>query len=116
MTTPISVDSHFEDKAPEVKATYDRLLAVLRLFGPVREVPRKTSIHLEKTSGFAGIHPRKKFFNLEFRTNYKISDPRIVKRQRLATRHYEYTVKMQCANDVDDQLLNWLRDAYDLCG
>ena len=68
-------------------------------------------IHLEKNSGFAGVHPRKGYFNLEFRTDYKIDDPRIVKQQQLSARRYEHTVKLERESDVDEQLLKWLKDA-----
>jgi hypothetical protein len=52
----------------------------------VREAPKQTSNHLEKNGGFAGVHPRKSYFNLEFRTDYKIDDPRVVRQQQLSAR------------------------------
>jgi hypothetical protein len=110
----VSVDSHFVDKAPEMKVTYDRLLTELRKFGTVKEAAKQTSIHLEKNSGFAGVHPRKSYFNLEFRTDYKIDDPRIIKYQQLSARRFEHTVKLEKVGDVDEQLLKWLKDAYEL--
>ena len=88
-----TVDGHFTGKPPELKATYDRLLVGLRTFGPVREAAKQTSIHLEKNSGFAGVHPRKNYFNLEFRTDYKIDDARITRQQQLSARRFEHTDK-----------------------
>ncbi len=114
MSSEITVNSHFTDKAPQLKAAYDRLLSELRKFGDVREAAKQTSIHLEKNSGFAGVHPRKSHFNLEFRTDYKIEDPRITRTQQLSARRYEHTVKLAQESDVDDQLLTWLKDAYEL--
>jgi uncharacterized protein DUF5655 len=110
----LSVDEHFSGKARQLKATYDRLLAGLRAFGPVREVPKQTSIHLEKNSGFAGVHPRKNAFNLEFRTDTKIESPRIIRQQQLSARRFEHTVKLEKETDVDNELLGWLKDAYEL--
>ncbi len=114
MSEPVSVDSHFEGKAPQLKAAYDRLLTALRRLGPVREAAKQTSIHLEKNSGFAGVHPRKSHFNLEFRTDYAIDHPRIMRQQQLSSRRFEHTVKLERETDVDDELLKWLQDAYDL--
>ena len=57
--TTYSVDDQFIGKAPDVRAAYDLLVAQLRTFGPVQEQPKKTSIHLANTSGFAGVHTRK---------------------------------------------------------
>jgi hypothetical protein len=114
MSDMASVDHLFADKPPHLRATYEHLLAQLQTFGPVRAVAKQTSIHLEKNSGFAGLHPRKAYFNLEFRTNYRIDHPRITRQQQLSARRFEHTVKLETASDVDDQLPAWLKDAYTL--
>ncbi|MBL8154553.1 MAG: hypothetical protein JNM70_10240 [Anaerolineae bacterium] len=110
---PVTVAMHFEGKPAELKAAYDRLIAALNEFGPIREVPKQTSIHLEKNSGFAGIHPRKSHFNLEFRTNIKIEPPRIQRELQVSSRRFEYTVKIAALGDIDAELIGWLREAYD---
>jgi len=114
MTDRNSVDHLFEGKAPELRATFDRLISQLRQFGEIKVAPKQTSIHLEKNSGFAGVHPRKTYFNLEFRTDHKIDDPRITIVQKLSARRFEHTVKLEKESHVDDQLLKWLREAYEL--
>jgi hypothetical protein len=86
----------------------------LKQFGVLKESAKQTSIHLEKGSGFAGVHPRKDYFNLEFRTDYEIDDPRIVRLQKISAQRFEHTVKMEKESDVDGQLLEWLLDAYEL--
>jgi len=46
-----SVKEHFENRAPEVKATYAAILKAAKTLGPVKEEAKKTSIHLvRKTS------------------------------------------------------------------
>jgi hypothetical protein len=114
MTDFNSVDHLFEGKAPELRAAFDHLIQKLQAFGEVRVAPKQTSIHLEKNSGFAGVHPRKSYFNLEFRTDYKIDNPRITRVQQLSARRFEHTVKLENVRDVDEQLLKWLKDAYEL--
>jgi hypothetical protein len=109
-----SVEHLFEGKTPELRAIYEQLVEQLQQFGAVRVAPKQTSIHLEKNSGFAGIHPRKSHLNLEFRIDYKIDDPRITRTQQLSARRFEHTVKLENASDIDAQLLKWLKDAYEL--
>ncbi len=109
-----SVDVPFAGKEPQVRVIYDRLVAALHQFGEMTEAPKQTSVHLEKNSGFAGVHPRKNYINLEFRTDYLIDNPRIVKHQQLSTRRYEHTIQLRQESDVDEQLLAWLKDAYEL--
>lgn len=114
MTALITVEGHFEGKDAGLLQTYQTLLQALRTFGPVTESPKQTSIHLEKNSGFEGVHPRKSLFNLEFRTDYEIENPRVVRAQQLSAKRYEHTVKLEKPTDVDAELLKWLKDAYEL--
>jgi len=109
-----SVEHLFDGKPPALRATYEYLIEQLQTFGDITAAPKQTSIHLEKNSGFAGVHPRKAHFNLEFRTDYPIDDPRITRTQQLSARRFEHTVKLEKPDDVDAQLLKWLKDAYDL--
>ncbi len=114
MTGTNSVEPVFEGKAPELRETFDHLVCQLQTFGAVKVAPKQTSIHLEKNSGFAGVHPRSTYFNLEFRTDYQIDDSRITRVQQLSARRFEHTVKLAKKSDVDVQLLQWLKDAYEL--
>lgn len=114
MTNTNSVDLLFEGKPVELRATYDHLIRRLHEFGQLKVAPKQTSIHLEKHSGFAGVHPRKYYFNVEFRTDYTIDHPRITRMQQLSAHRFEHTVKLEKISDVDEQLLKWLRDAYEL--
>lgn len=109
----ISVENHFKGKDPQLKAAYDRLIAALHEFGEVNEVAKKTSILLEKKMEFAGVHPGKGFFNLEFRTIHPLESPRIIKSEQLSERRFEHRIKIVQPDDIDDQLLKWLKDAYE---
>lgn len=114
MANSPSFDRVFAGKDPQVQATYEHLIQALKRIGDVRAAPKQTSIHLEKNSGFAGVHPRKSYFNLEFRTDYKIDHPRIARTQQLSARRFEHTVKIESEKDIDDELLKWLKDAYEV--
>jgi len=68
VSDPQSTAALFAGGNPAVQATYERLLEALREIGPFREEPKKTSIHLVRTTGFAGVHPRKHWLILNLRT------------------------------------------------
>jgi hypothetical protein len=112
----VSVETHFEGKAPQVRATYEHLLTSLRLFGQVAESPKGGSIHLDNESGFAGVYTRKDYILLHFRTDYKIDHPRMTKVEQLSARRFKHTVQLRQPSDVDAELLAWLNDAYKLAG
>ena len=109
-----TVSSHFEDKAPTIRAIYDQLLMGVRAFGEFQEMPKNTLIHLENTTDFASISPRKNYITLHFSLNREFKNPRIAKVEQLSARRYKHTVKLQGVTDIDAQLLTWLREAYEL--
>jgi hypothetical protein len=99
---------------PAVQATYERLLAALREIGPFREEPKKTSIHLVRTIGFAGVHPRKHSLILNLRTIQPIQSARVTKLEQVSKNRYHNEVKLERPEHVDDEIVGWLRDAYAL--
>lgn len=107
---------HLDNKEPIVKEIYDYLLTSLRAFGPVTEAVKKTSIHLDRKTGFGGIHPRKSYINLVIRTDYEIKNTRISKCEQISKHRFHHTIKLTKVEDIDEELLNWLKDAYELSG
>lgn len=73
----MSVDAHFAKSAPEVLATYQRLLEAARAFGPVVEEPKKTSIHLLSLTAFAGVATRRTSLVLTLKSTTDIRSPRV---------------------------------------
>jgi hypothetical protein len=72
----------FAGKDEVVQAIYTRLLEVLSRLGPFQEEPKKTSIHLVRNTGFAGVHPRKSYLYLNLRTDYPIDNPVLLKQSK----------------------------------
>ena len=116
MSQEFRLTSHFDGKAPVVTAIYIRLVASLRQFGEVRESAKKTSIHLDHSTGFAGVYTRKNYLNLHFRTSEKIDSPRIDKIEQLSGNRFMHTIKLEAPDQIDAELLGWLKGAYDLAG
>ena len=113
-TSEYTVDDQFTGKAPNVRAVYDHLVTQLRTFGPIQEEPKKTSIHLANTSGFAGVHTRKNYLILNIRSDHLIDSPRITKSEQVSKSRYHQEVKLASPNEVDSELLSWLKAAYHL--
>lgn len=112
--TTQSVDALFVGKDAVVPAIYHRLIEVLHALGPFREEPKKTSIHLVHTSGFAGIHPRKSFLYLNLRMDRPLQGERVAKSEQVSKNRYHNEVKVTAPDDVDGELIEWLKEAYAL--
>jgi hypothetical protein len=112
----MSVESHFTKSDPEVLATYQRLLRAPRAFGPILEVPKKTSIHLVRHTAFAGVATRRSSLILTLKSATDIRNPRIKKRQQTSARRWHVEIRLEKPADVDQQLTAWLKAAYELAG
>jgi hypothetical protein len=99
-----------------VLATYNEVLAAARKLGPVREEPKKTSIHLVRQSAFAGVSTRKTALILTLRSAMDLSSKRIVKRQRVSANRWHLEVRLETPEQVDSQIAAWIGSAYALAG
>jgi hypothetical protein len=109
-----TIESHFTDKSPVVRAVYDKLLAETAKFGHVVEEAKKTSIHLVNKTAFAGVSTRKTALMLNIKSDAPIIHPRFPKNEKLSARRYHQEVKLSDPEEVDAELLGWLRQAYEL--
>ena len=109
-----TVAEHFVGKTPAVRKVYDRVIAALGKIGPVRQDPKKTSIHLVRSSALAGVEVRKDYLLLNIKTDYPIKSPRVVRGEQLSAKRFHHKVKLCSPREVDRELQRWLQDAYNL--
>jgi len=112
MTETYSVNDHFVNKDPSVRALYDELLSILQTFGPVAEDPKKTSIHLNRKSALAGVETRKDGLLLNIKSDHQIKGPRIEKAEQVSAKRFHHKVRISSPMDLDEELKAWLREAY----
>ena len=112
MAETYSVSDHFVNKDPAVRTLYDQLVALLRMFGPVEEDPKKTSIHLNRNSALAGVETRKGYLLLNIKSDHAIKNPRVVKAEQVSAKRFHHKVRISSPNDFDEELKTWLREAY----
>ena len=112
--THFTVKSHFTDKSPVVREIYNRLMNALRKFGPVTEEPKKTSIHLVHGSALAGVSTRKDALWLNIRLDHKIASPRVNKMEQVSAKQFHNELKLTSPDEVDAELIGWLKEAYHL--
>jgi len=109
-----TVDEHFVGKADGLRDLFDRLVALAEKLGPVEQDPKKTSIHLNRKTAFAGVAVRKEHLVLTVKSDRPIDSPRIVKSEQTSARRFHHEVKLARARNLDAELRGWLQAAYDL--
>jgi Domain of unknown function (DUF5655) len=107
-----SVNDHFVNKDPSVRALYGQLISLLRTLGPVQEDPKKTSIHLNRKSALAGVETRKDGLLLNIKSDHPIKSPRIQKSEQISAKRFHHKVQIASPDDLDEELKTWLKDAY----
>lgn len=109
-----TVEQHFTGKDPKVRELYDRLLKAAAKFGACAEDPKKTSIHLNRRTAFAGIATRKDAIILTLKAGHDIRSARISKREQTSAHRWHHEIRLTKLSDIDTELLSWLKDAYEL--
>ena len=97
-----------------MQAIYDRILRELACVGPFEVQPKKTSVHLARGTGFAGVHPRKSALVLNLRLDRALAGPRIARSEQVSRNRHHNEVKLTSPDEVDGELAAWLREAYAL--
>lgn len=113
MLNPTETD-HLKNKAPIVTKIYERLIRELQKLGPLKIEPHKTSIHLINRFGFAGVYTRLDYINLELHLDHKLISKRVSKVEQASANRFHHTILLTSEKDIDTELLNWLKEAYDL--
>ena len=114
MDETAATDALFSGKDPVVRAIYERVLAALHPLGPFTAEAKKTSIHLVRSSGFAGVHPRKNYLYLNLRLDRALDSPRTAKTEQVSKNRWHNEIKIESPDEVDEELQTWLREAYSL--
>ena len=108
----ISTRSHFEGKDLVVRKIYDQVVKAIRQMGPVTEEPKKTSIHLVNATALAGVATRKAYLILTIKSDHKLTSPRVHKTEQVSAKRFHHEVKLTSPEDVDAELIGWLKAAY----
>lgn len=111
-----AVQSHFREKDANVAAIYTAILAVARRFGPFREDPKKTSIHLVRKTAFAGVATQKSALILTLKSDRDVRNKRLRKREQVSANRWHLEIKLETPDQVDGELFGWLGRAYSLAG
>ena len=109
-----TVDEHFAGKPAGLRALYDRLVALAGEFGPVEQDAKKTSIHLNRRTAFAGVAVRKRHLVLTLKSDRPLGSPRVHRSEQTSAKRFHHELKLAAPADLDAELRGWLRAAYDL--
>ena len=103
-------------KEPVVLVLYELLLEGLERFGPVGVFPVKTRIVFQAEVQFAAAMPRKRWLDGYLWLKRQAVHPRIRKIEMGIFRDYGHLFRLTHPEDLDDDLVDLLGEAYMLGG
>lgn len=113
-STSHTVQEHFDKCSPAVAATYARILEAAGKLGPFQQEAKKTSIHLVRKTAFAGIATRKAALILTLKSDTDLASKRIAKHEQASANRWHLEVRIETPDQVDRELMAWLKRAYAL--
>jgi hypothetical protein len=108
---PVSIDTHFQGKPPRQKTLFEALQTKLKESGKVRVDAVPSSINLAARSHFGGVRVQRDGLRVGFVLSRPLGSDRIVQTLQLGPATYAHSVKISSEQDLDEELLGWLKEA-----
>ena len=102
----------FDGKSQAVRDLYDLLVNELNKLGPVQGIKKAISISFENGRPFASVIIRNRSIKLVIRTQHRIENHRMLSIDRITGNCFDHTVLLDSKDDIDNELLSWLGEAY----
>jgi len=113
----IAIEAFFDKRPPIFKAILDRLVEVLNAFGDYRIEPIPYNVIRFKTkSTFASIKRKKDHLEISFYLDHLEDVLPVVKYKQMSARRVVHVVPVDAVEDIDSQLIDWMRASYELIG
>jgi hypothetical protein len=110
-----SVEGFFEGKPARFRELYDAYVRFVEEIGPFEQVPTKTRIAFMVRVRFAGVvRLRKDGLVCGFWLKRRIASPRLTKIEHLERADWIYEFVLRSPEELDDEVREWLREAYDV--
>lgn len=104
------VDSQYAGRNAELRPLYERVVAVIRGFGPdVEFAPKKAYVSLRRRKQFAQVGPAAGRLEVCMNLPGHSGTPRLQPTSGMAT----HRVRISGDAEVDAELVGWLREAYE---
>ena len=108
----VRLQEHFKGRAPNVVATFERLLAAARNNGPVTVLPEKTRIAFQVRMSFAAFTLRRGWVDGHVVLARRLESPRFGRIDFISPRNQVHVFRLQEPSEVDDEVERWLHEAY----
>lgn len=104
----------FQNKNSQLKKIYDTLKKEVLKFGKVSISPVKSVVLFKTRSTFLAVKPRKESIEMEFILERALNEFPVHKTFQYTKKKVVHFVLLDDVNQIDSQILNWLKESYQL--
>jgi hypothetical protein len=108
-----SVEGFLQGKGPRPRELFQRFEELIAECGPYEVAPAKTRVAFMGRVRFAGVQTvSERGMTVAFALPKPMPHPRIRKVEEIAPGWYGHTMRVTSPEELDDELLGWLRESY----
>jgi hypothetical protein len=107
-----ALDDHFAGSVPQVRASFEAILAAVRRLGPVTVLPEKSRVALQVRMSFAALMPRRRWLNGHLVLARPVDSARFLTVETFSPHNVVHTFRLYGPEEVDAEFTGWLAEAY----
>jgi DNA-binding response OmpR family regulator len=107
-----TVERTFAGRPPVQREIYASIIAYLRSLGPVHEDAVRVGVFLKHESKLAEVRPMARALSLNLVLPRHMDSPRVLRRLRMTAERTVHVIRLTAVTDVDDEVREWLTEAY----
>jgi hypothetical protein len=109
------LESHFLNKQQNVVDTFEKIKDEVMKYKDVKINSVKNAILFTAKSHFLAVKPKKSLLDIEFVLDQPMEGFPIHKTAQASKNKWAHFVRLDSPEQVDQQLITWLRNAYEVC-
>jgi hypothetical protein len=108
----MTLDEYFSTGPERERPIFDAVMAHLDTLGPVHVEPVSVGIFIKKDGSFLELRPKRDWVALSFSLPRTVHSPKISRKVVQYHGRYYHFVNLRSPDDVDDEVRDWLTEAY----
>lgn len=111
-TPALSLEEYFATGPEFERPIFEAVLAELEQLGPMHVEAVSVGIFIKSSGGFVELRPARRWVQLWFPLSRRVKHPRMARKPVWSRRRWYHVVHLEGPDDVDEQVVEWLRVAY----
>lgn len=108
----MTLEEYFSTGPERERPIFDAVIRHLASVGPVHVEPVSVGIFLKRARSFSELRPKRDWVAISFSLARPVTHPRIVRKVVLYGSSYFHVANIRDVDDLDDEILGWLTEAY----